>query len=225
MNRRIRAQASVRGSGRGGGVQKGASGYQVLAGWLSRVARLDFSVFDEVKSERTATASAVLVVLGASLLAGLGSWIWSMQHDDYNGLGAGEVFIKTVLGGSVVQTMVFFAWVYLTHLLLTRMFGAQVLFQELVRTMGLAFAPVSLSLFVAVAPLAVPFGVLSLGLALLASNAAVEQTAGVTPREATFANVAGFAAFLVFMGAFANVAEAGVFGGLAPGLLFFSLDF
>jgi hypothetical protein len=197
----------------------------VLAGWLGRVARLDYSVFEEVKTERTATASAVLVVFGASLIAGIGSWIWSFQHDSYAGLGVGEVFIKTVLGGTVVQTAVFFAWVYLTHLVLTRMFGAQVLFQELVRTMGLAFAPVALSLFVAVAPLAVPFGVLSLGLTFLVTNVAVEQTAGVTEREATFANLGGFGAFLVFMGAFANVAEAGVFGGLAPGLLFFSLDF
>ncbi len=215
---------SVRGSGRGGGA-RGATGYQVLAGWLGRVARLDFSVFDEVKTERTATASAILVVLGASLMAGIGSWVWSFQHDSYSGLGAGEVFIKAVLGGTIIQTGVFFVWVYLTHLVLTRMFAAQVYFQELVRTMGLAFAPVALSLFVGVAPLAVPFGVLSLGLAFLVTNVAVEQTAGVTEREATFANLGGFTAFLVFMGAFANVAEAGVFGGLAPGLLFFSLDF
>jgi len=38
------------------------------------------------------------------------------------------------------------------------------------------------------------------------------------------ANLAGFAAFLIVMGGFANIAEVGTFGGLAPGILFFSLD-
>jgi hypothetical protein len=130
-----------------------------------------------------------------------------------------------VIGGTVVQTAVFFGWVYLTHLLLVRAFGAQVLFQELIRVLGLAFAPVALSILVAIAPLAVPFGVLSLSLTFLFSYVAVQQTAGVTPREAAIANLGGFAAFLVFMGAFANVAEVADVGGLAPGILFFALDF
>jgi hypothetical protein len=191
---------------------------------VARVLRFDFSVFDEVRTERTATASAVLVVVISSLLAGIGSWLWAIQHD-FAGLDTAEVFLKTVIGGTVVQTCVFFAWVYLTHLLLVRAFGAQVLFQELIRVMGLAFVPVAFSLLVAIAPLAIPFGVLSLATAFLFSYIAVEKTAGVTTREAVIANLGGFAAFLVFMGAFANVAEAGVFGGLAPGILFFSLDF
>ena len=220
MNRRTRAQVSVRGSGPGGGARS-ASGYQVLAGWLGRVARLDFSVFEEVKTERTATASAVLVVFGASLLAGIGSWIWALQHGEY-GLGGGEVLLKSVLGGTLVQTGVFFVWVYLSYVVLTHIFGAKVFFQELIRTMGLAFAPVGMSLFVAVAPLAVPFGVFSLGLAFVVENAAIQRASGVTEREAMFANLGGFAAFLVFMGAFANVLKVAEFGGLAPGIFFFT---
>lgn len=221
MNRRLRSQPTLRGSARSGG---GApSGYQVLAGWLARVARFDFTVFDEVRQERTATASAVLVVIGASLFAGIGSWLWALQQD-FPGLDAPGVFVKSVIGGTVVQAGVFFVWVYLTHLVLVRAFGAQVLFQELVRVMGLAFAPVMLSVLVAIAPLAIPFGVLSLSMAFLFAHIAVQQTSGVTTREAAIANLAGFATFLVFMGAFANVAEAGYFGGLAPGILFFSLN-
>jgi hypothetical protein len=65
---------------------------------------------------------------------------------------------------------------------------------------------------------------LSLGVTFLFSNIAVEQASGLDTREATIANAGGFAAFLIFMGVAANVYEAGTFGGLAPGLLFFSLD-
>ena len=215
MNRRIRERPSTAPS----------VGYQTLIGWLGRVARLDFTVFDEVKGERTATASAVLIVLTASITAGIGSWLWALQHDNFEGLDTAEVFVKTIIGGGLVQTAVWFLWVFFAQLVIARMFGAQVLFSELMRTMGLAFAPMYLSIFVGIAPLAVPFGVFSLALTFLMSNIAIEQASGVTTREATFANLAGFGIFLAFMGAASNFMEAGVFGGVAPGILFFSLDF
>ena len=196
MNRRIRAPA---------GTPRSAAGFQTLGRWIFRVARLDFTVFEDARAERTGTAGA-------------------MQHDDFRGLDPAPVFLKTVIAGGLLQTLVWLLWVYMAHWVLVRLFGAQVVFQELVRCMGVAFTPIFLSLFVGIAPLAVPFGVFSLGLTFLTTNIAIEQATGVTPREATFANLAGFGAFLVFMGALANVAEAGTFGGLAPGLLFFSLD-
>lgn len=217
MQRRVRTQSRTPTTSGGG--------YAILGGWLGRLARLDFDVFDDVRGERTATASAIMIVLAASVLAGLGSWAWALQHSEFEGLDTMPVFVKTVLAGSLVQLVIWFVWVYITYLVLARAFAAAVAFQELVRTMGLAFAPVALSVLVGIAPLAVPFGVFSLSAAFLFNNIAIEKTSGVTTREATFANLAGFGLFVVFMGAFANIAEAGTFGGLAPGLLFFSLDF
>jgi hypothetical protein len=211
MQRRVRPQATSGGS------------YSILGTWLSRLIRLDFTVFEDVRREQTATAMAIVVVLGASILAGLGSWIWAIQ-EDFPGLGTGSVFLKTLVAGSIVQLLVWMIWVYLAYVLAARVFAADVTFQELMRTMGLAFAPVGLSIFVAIAPLAVPFGVLSLGITFLFTNIAIEQASGLDTREATLANLGGFAVFLIFMGVAANIYEAGTFGGLAPGLLFFSLD-
>jgi hypothetical protein len=215
MQRRVRPPQS----------RPAGGGYATLAGWLLRLARLDFTVFDDVQAERTATASAILVVLGAGLLAGLGSWGWALQYSKYDGLGAAPVFLKTVVAGSLIQLIIWFAWVYLVYLVSARGFGASVGFQELVRTMGIAFAPVALSIFVAIAPLAVPIGVFSLAVTFLLTNIAVEQASGLNTRESMLANLAGFAIFLIFMGAAANIAKAGAFGGLAPGILFFSLHF
>jgi hypothetical protein len=200
-------------------------GYATLVGWLVRLARLDFSVFEDVRAERTATASAIIVVLCAGLIAGLGSWGWALQYQKYAGLDAAPVFLKTVLAGSIIQLVIWFAWVYIVYLVTARGFGASVGFQELVRTMGIAFAPVALGVLVAIAPLAVPFGVLSLAITFLLTNIAVEQTSGLDTRESMLANLAGFVVFLIFMGAAANIAKAGAFGGLAPGILFFSLHF
>jgi hypothetical protein len=210
MQRRVRAPATP-------------GGYSALSAWLGRLFRLDFTVFEDVARQHSATTGALIIVAGAGILAGLGSWIWALQHN-YPGLATGAVFMKSVVAGTVIQTLVWMMWVYLAHVLTARVFAANVSYQELMRTMGLAFAPVGLSIFVAIAPLAVPFGVLSLAITFLFSNIAVEQASGLDTREATIANTGGFAVFLIFMGVAANIAEAGTFGGLAPGLLFFSLD-
>lgn len=190
--------------------------------------RFDFSAFDEVRDEPTATAPAVLIVLAGSFIAGFGTVLWAFQHDDFTDVSAGEVFVKAQLFGSMAQTAVWFGWVYLVHLILTRGYGYVVTLSELIRPMGLAFSPIIFSILVGLTVLAVPFGVASFALIFLFTNIAIQQSAGADLREATMANITGFLAFLVFMGMFANVAEVGPgggYGGVAPGILFFSLDF
>ena len=44
-----------------------------------------------------------------------------------------------------------------------------------ISVMGFAFAPVALSLLIAIAPLAVPFGLLACGITLMLTSAAVER--------------------------------------------------
>jgi hypothetical protein len=193
-------------------------------GWLGRLVRLDYTVFEELRSDRSATPTALIIVLVTGVLGGIGTWLWALQHDNFTGLDVMEVFLKAIVIGAIVQTFVWFTWVYITYMLAARVYGSPVLFGELTRVMGFAFAPVGFSIFIAIAPLAIPFGLLSFGVALMLTNAAVEQISDIEPRQATTATLAGFAVFLIFMGAFANVMEVGTFGGLAPGILFFSLD-
>jgi hypothetical protein len=193
-------------------------------GWLGRLVRLDYTVFEELRTDRSATPTALAVVFFSGILAGFGTVLWVMQHDNFDNLDVVDVILKSLVVGSIVQTAVWFTWVYITYMLVARVFGSGVLFGELTRTMGFAFAPVGLSILVAIAPLAIPVGLLAFGATLLITSAAVEHTAEVEPRQALLATLAGFAVFVVFMGGFANVLEEDVFGGLAPGILFFSLD-
>jgi hypothetical protein len=169
--------------------------------------------------------SALFVVFGAGLFAGAGSWLWAVQSPNLAGLDRTEVFIKSLVLGSIVQTIVWLGWVYVVHWLLAALYKFRVEFAELMRTMGYAFCPAALSVFVGIAPLAVPFGVFSLGMTLLLTSIAVQTVTEGDPREAMVSTIVGFGAFLIAMGAFANVAEVGAFGGIAPGILFFSLDF
>jgi hypothetical protein len=193
-----------------------------VTGWVGRVLRFEFAAFDEIREEPSATMPAVLIVLAGSAIAGIGSWVWAMQAD---GVDTFDVMTRSLLVGSMVQTAVWFLWVYLVHQILTRGYGHALGIPELIRTMGLAFSPIVFSLFIAVTVLAIPFGMVSLGMVFLFSNIAIQQTSGADLRETTMANVTGFVAFAVVMGMFANVAEVGSVGGVAPGVLFFALDF
>ena len=194
---------------------------QSVSGWLGRLIRLDLTVFDEVRSDPAATPGAIVVVFLASVLAGIGSWLWAVQTD---GVSADEVFVKSLVIGSILQTLVWFIWVYLVFQVLARAYGARTDFYELIRSMGFAFAPVAMSVLVAITAFAVPFGVAALSGAALFSHFAIQSSSSAEPRQVLIANFVGFLSFAVVMGVLANIAEVNTVGGLAPGLFFFSLD-
>jgi hypothetical protein len=201
---------------------RGASTLQTSLVWVSRLLRLDFAAFDEIRGEPTATTSAVLVVYVASLFAGAGSWLWAVQSREL--LDETDIFIQSLIIGSFMQAVVWFGWVYLTYQIAVHAYDSDVHFVELTRTMGYAFAPVALSVLIAIAPLAVPFGLLAFGLALLLTTAAIQSAAELEQRDAIIANIAGFSLFVIAMGVLANVREIDNIGGTSPGILFFSLD-
>ena len=198
-----------------------STNFRTVTAWVGRLLRLDLSAFEEIRSDPSATTGAVVVVLAASVFAGFGSWFWALQTD---GIDATEVFIKSLVLGSIIQTFVWFLWVYLVYQVLVRAYGARTDFAELTRTMGFAFAPVSLSVLIAITVFAVPIGVIAFAMAILFTNAAIQAASDAEAREATMANITGFASFAIVMGVFANILEVSRVGGLAPGLFFFSLD-
>ena len=194
---------------------------QSVSGWLGRLARLDLTVFEEVRSDPSATPGAIVVVFLASVLAGIGSFAWAVQTD---GVDDSEVFVKSLVIGSILQTLAWFIWVYIVFQVLARAYGARTDFYELIRSMGFAFAPVAISVLVAITAFAVPFGVAALAGATLFSHFAIESSSSAEPRQILIANFVGFLSFAVVMGVLANIAEINTVGGLAPGLFFFSLD-
>ena len=200
---------------------------QSVSGWVGRLLRLDLSVFDEVRSDPSATPGAVAVVFGASVMAGIGSWLWAVQ---WSPIEATDVFIRSLVIGSILQTLAWFIWVYLVFLVLARAYGTRTDFAELVRTMGYAFSPMALNVLIWVEGFTVPFGVISISSTVLLSFFAMQAASSAEPRQALVANIAGFTVFAVVMGVLANIGEvsagggAGI-GGVAPGLFFFDLDF
>jgi len=203
---------------------QGAS-FQNLGSWLLRLAKLDLTVFDDVKDEVAATLPTITVVLAASFLAGLGSWLWWIQQDlpgvDHKNF---EVFFKSLILGGIFQSALWFLWVYVAAMVLSRGFRASADVNQMVRTMGLAFAPMAISVLMVIRVLTVPFGVVAIGSTLLLSNVAIQATTTADSRQVVLANVVGFLVFAVILGILANVSDVYNWGGLAPGLFFFNLN-
>jgi hypothetical protein len=202
-----------------------SAGFQNIGNWLGRLIRLDLTVFDDVKDDAAATAPALVVMVVASFAAGLGSWLWWVTLDfplvsDKNG----EAFLKTFILGGILQAALWLAWVYIAAMLLSRVFGAGADLNRMMRTMGLAFAPMVITILMVIDILAVPFAVIALGATLLLSNAAIQASTDAKPQQVILSNLAGFVVFAIVLGILGNVAQIYDIGGISPGVFFTPLE-
>ena len=195
---------------------------QTVTSWAVRVLRLDVSVLDEVRQERSATMWALCVVVVASLAAGMGAWLWWMVRDFGVG-GESDVFLRAFILGGLLQSAVWTLWVYIVYQVLARGYGIHLDFSALIRTMGFAFAPVTLTVLMLITALAIPIALVALAATLILTNYAIESASGTTGSHVLWANIAGFSVFALVMGILSNISEVSVVGGLAPGIFFFNL--
>jgi hypothetical protein len=204
-----------------------SAGFQNLPSWLGRLIRLDLTVFDDVKDEAAATVPALAVVAAASLLAGLGSWLWWVFEIDFPAGGDEknlEAFWKTFILGGIFMMALWVLWVYISAMILSRVFRAGADMNQMIRTMGLAFAPMAISFLVVIGMLAVPLGAFAVATTLLLTNVAIQATTDAEPQQVIVSNLAGFLVFAIVLGILANFAQIYDIGGLAPGIFFFELN-
>jgi hypothetical protein len=150
---------------------------QTIVGWLRRLVSLDTTVFDEIRGNPTATIPAVIIVAVSVLLSGFGGWFWWMARG-YD--GAGDVFVKSTLLGSILAVALWhIAWFGIVLFLLSMVFRERVFLEQLLRVMGVAMAPLGLG----VASL-----VLAFGLAVIAT----QRVTTADPAKVLAANLAGF---------------------------------
>jgi hypothetical protein len=176
---------------------------------------LDADTYEEIRTNVTETLPAVIVVLLASYAAALGGLIWTFTAAQYADLG--RFFVRSFLFGGAIQPIVFFLWVLVTMLVLTRIFRVPTTYPELLRVMGFAFAPVALQLFIFIPAFDQPIGIVALAAALYVSVFAVQSSTIATPGQAFVACILGFAVFCLILGLLGNGAT-----DFAPGI--FSLD-
>lgn len=103
-----------------------------------RAARLDVSLFQEVEHDKSLTGEARMVVILVALLSGIGGFL--------TGLLSGQITVALIglVLGVVMGIVGYYIWAYLTWFIGTRLFGGTAEPDELLRTLGYAYAPQAL---------------------------------------------------------------------------------
>lgn len=126
-----------------------------FAGRVVGAARLDVAVYEEVEADTAATTQAMVVVILASIAAGIGS--------------VGEGGISNIIVGSVAALAGWVVWAFMTYVIGTRLLPepqTEANTGQLMRTLGFAQAPGLARVFVG-APLVGPLVLLVVSLWML----------------------------------------------------------
>lgn len=187
----------------------------IILNRVMRLARLDTSVFDEVRDDPAELVPSLVVAFVSCLLAGLGSFLWWQIVPSYT---PDSALINTLLLGSVFMAVIFAVMVLVIYVVMTQL-GVQLDLYSLFRTCGYAALPLSLSVLMFVPIIYPVFALAPLGLMLVFLIYAVQSASNADSNQVVMASFIGFAVFCLVAGLLAIVtsvpdapAGAGVFG-------------
>lgn len=185
---------------------------------LGRLARLDTSVFDEVRDDLNETLPAVVITLISSLLAGIGAWLW---WEIIPSVSVSKAFFDTVIIGSVFTAVMYGVAAAVIYVVLVQMYRVPVDLFSLVRTLGYASVPLALSVFMFIPVIFPLFTMLPIALLLVSMIYAVQSASNADPAQVVIASIIGLAAMILVLGLIATsttpgdaVMGAGPFGVL-----------
>lgn len=188
--------------------------FNILADRLQRLLKLDTSVFEEVRLDPAATVPAIFVVAASTVLAGLGGWIWWLFQDFGD---TGKVFVQSVILGSVFSVALWIVWLLVAHVILTQLFREDADWQQMLRTMGMAAAPLALSVGIFIPGIDLGIGLASIALLFGLTTIAIQSVTAASPAHVLVANLAGFAVWAIVLGL---LVTSDTF--LAPGIFLFN---
>lgn len=182
----------------------------ILIDRLQRLFRLDTSVFDEVRQDPTATVPAFLVAAVSTFLAGLGGWLWWFIQDFDD---PGRVFLLSTIVGSFLSMAFWIIWLAVAWVILTQFFHEEADWQQMLRTMGMAAAPLALSVLMFIPGIDLGVALASVALFFGLTTIAIQAVTPASPARVLVANFAGFAIWATVLGLLATSDTP-----LAPGI-------
>ena len=191
----------------------------VMINRIVRLAKLDTTVFDEVRDDEKELIPAIIVAVVSTLLSAIGAWFYLMFKAP-NGVDVdfGNVVLKEILLGSIFSLVLWGVWVGIVYVVLVQFFKEQADIQSLLRTMGYAAFPLSLSLLMFITPLSLGICVTAMVLWFVMSTYAIQATTSASSDHVVMANAAGFLIFAVVLSFLADQS------GMAPGIWIFAGD-
>ncbi len=108
---------------------------------VRRAMALDRSFYQEVAYSERYTQEALMVVIVAAVLTGIGNFLNGVMGANFLGALIGLVV------GVVVAVALYYVWAYVIQFVGKSMFGGQATVPQLLRTLGYAYGPTALAVF------------------------------------------------------------------------------
>ena len=115
----------------------------VIVNRIVRLAKLDTTVFDEVRDDARELIPALIVAGIACLLAGLGAMLWWNVVPDLGDTPDGLV-VNTLILGTIFTAAMYGVAALIIYVVMAQMYKVTVDLQALLRTMGYAAFPLAL---------------------------------------------------------------------------------
>jgi len=192
---------------------------------ILRLARLDTTVFDEVRDDQNELIPATIVTVVSAMLAGLGAMLFYMVNSVFGSEDPDGLFLRTFLMGGIFLGMLYLGWILIAYVVVVQVFKASADLQSLMRTMGYAALPLSLSLLMFIPILGPVFAIVPLGLLFVFTIYATQAVTNADSTQVVIANAAGFAAMVLVLGIIATTGDvpypdapigAGIFSWILP---------
>lgn len=177
--------------------QAGGMDLNSLMQRLRRLATLDTSVFEEVRTDVNSTIPALVVAVAATFISGIGGWLWWSFNDVPD---KGKIFLQSFIFGSILAIVLWAIWIAVTYVLLTQVFRARADINELIRVMGFAAAPLALSVLIFIPGLDFGIGLAAVALFFGTTTIAVQSATDAPAGRVLVANAAGFAVWAIVLG-------------------------
>lgn len=163
---------------------------------LIRLAKLDTSVFDEVRDDPAELIPALIIAGVSALLAGLGGFLFWQVNFDFE---PDNLLINTFIMGGIFMAALYGVWVLLAYVVLVQIYKASADLTSLFRTMGYAAAPLALSVLMFIPVLYPVFAILPLVLLFVMSIYAAQAVTNADSTQVVMANLVGMAVFVLVL--------------------------
>ena len=176
---------------------------------ILRLARLDTTVFDEVRDDANELIPAMIVAGFSALLAGLGATLFYEFNFDY---GPEKPWLNTFILGGVFMAALYLVWVLIAYVIIVQVYKASADLQSLLRTMGYAAVPLALSVLMFIPVLYPVFAIVPLALLFVMSIYAVQAVTNADSTQVVIANTAGFSVMVLVLSIVAFSSDTTVMG-------------
>jgi hypothetical protein len=181
-----------------------------------RLARMDTSVFDEVRDDQQELIPALIVLAISAFLAGLGTALhWSIVPASF--FEPDSNWVNNFLLGSIFFIALYIVAALVIYVVMAQMYKVSADVQSLIRTMGYASIPMAASVLMFIPVIWPLFAIAPVALLLVYMIYAVQSSTNAESTQVVVATTIGFAVMVLVLGLIAlqhGSADAPIGAGL-----------